>query len=263
MENNDYSEFVKFELDKLNSVQDKLKEQFNINSYENWFYDSDSSLLRLYNSDEDEIFFKYISIGTYSTNSQTWMWSWFNESSIETDKSETLKIKEFGSRQNYEKLLKGTFPSDEYDSWEFLAVSYKILGGIGAYRVKVDHLEKYMLLTEAYENKNSSEIRKLKQKTVDCKAHGYKRRAFLCQHLDLKTIKGFSESFDTTPGMELEDGDDFEAWCDECEKVRLESDGWNDESMIFANIKLVCEDCFFKHKEFNQIKKGWLRKLFS
>lgn len=52
--------------------------------------------------------------------------------------------------------------------------------------------------------------------------------------------------------MYLDEDDDFQAWCDDCEKVRSENNGWNDEKMEFAKIKLVCEDCYFDLKQFNQ-----------
>jgi len=51
--------------------------------------------------------------------------------------------------------------------------------------------------------------------------------------------------------MELSDEDDFQAWCNECEVVRVAEDGWNDNAMEFAKIKLVCEGCYFKMKELN------------
>ena len=51
--------------------------------------------------------------------------------------------------------------------------------------------------------------------------------------------------------MKLEDDDDLQAWCSECEKERLKTDGWNNISMEFAKIKLVCEKCYFELKKFN------------
>lgn len=249
----DYNEFAESELNKLIPIQENFKEKFNLNSYENWFYESEFSLLRVYNSDEDEVIFKYIPIGTFSNKSKTFMWSWFNESSIEPNKDETLRIKEFGIENNYIKLIDGTFESDEYDGWEFLAISFSILGGIGVYKVTSENLEKYFLLTKVIENKNSPEIQKMKQKTVDCENHGFGRPAFICQHLNLKTAVGFEEAFETFPGMELDEDDDLQAWCDECEKIRLENNGWNDETMEFAKIKLVCEDCYFEIKKLNEL----------
>ena len=41
-------------------------------------------------------------------------------------------------------------------------------------------------------------------------------------------------------------------WCGECEKVRIKNNGWNEISEGFAKIKLVCEDCYFDLKRFNQ-----------
>lgn len=51
--------------------------------------------------------------------------------------------------------------------------------------------------------------------------------------------------------MELNEEIDFQAWFSECEKERVKTDGWNDESMEFDKIKLVCENCYFMIKEFN------------
>ena len=247
----DYNEFAQSELDKLIPIQDKFKAEFNIDSFANWFYDSDSHILRLYNDENDEIFFKYIPIGTFSFSSETWMWSWFNNYLSESNKSETLKIKDFGEENSFKKLYEGTFPSDKFDGWEFLAISYKILSGIGVYNVTTDNLNFYLLLTEQITNTNNAEIKMLKQKKMDCGNHGFKRPAYVCQHLNLQTSVGFEEAFETYEGMELDDEDDLQAWCSDCEKVRIKYDGWNEESEKFAQIKLVCEDCYFEMKKIN------------
>ncbi len=250
----DYKEFAKAELNRVISIQDRFKEEFDIDSYAHWFYDDESSILRLYNDEIDEIFFRYIPIGTYSLNKNTWMWSWFNNYLSEKNKIETLQIKQFGEKNQYEKLTNGTFPSDEFDGWEFLAISQNLLNGIGVYKINCDNLNYYVLLTEKVDSENNLEVRKLKQKTVDCGNHGFKRPAFVCQHLELNSQNGFEEAFETFKGMDLDEDDDFAAWCDECEKKRIECDGWNDVSEAFAKIKLICEDCYFEMKESNQHK---------
>lgn len=55
--------------------------------------------------------------------------------------------------------------------------------------------------------------------------------------------------------MELEEDDDLQAWCSKCEDIRLKDGGWNDENMKYANIKLVCEKCYFEMKD-NNLEKG-------
>lgn len=245
-----YEEFSQEKLDNLIQIQDLFKKQFDIDAYANWFYDSEFELLRLYNSDDDEIYFTYIPVGSYSHKKQTWMWSWFNDSSIEKSKEKVLQVKEFGVKNQYEKLSEGTFPSDEFDGWELTSVCLDFLNGIGAYKVNSDHLDIYMILIDV-ENRNSKNVKQLRQKTVDCNQHGYARPAFICKHLDCKTVRGFHEAFDTYKGMELEEDDDFQAWCDECEKIRIKHGEWNEKSESFAQIKLICENCYFELKNFN------------
>ena len=248
---NNYENFANKEIQNLIYIQNKFKENFNLDYYENWFYDSETELLRLYNSDDDEIFFKYIPIGTFSIEKQTWMWSWFNNYLTEKNKEKTMKIKNFGVKNNYEKLIEGTFPSDEYDGWKFSAIGVKLLGGIGIYKINLENLNYYLLLTEVSNDSNLSEIKKFKQKKVDCNSHGFSRPAFVCQHLNLESPKGFHEAFETQKGMDLDDEEDFQAWCDDCEKIRIKYDGWNENSETFAKIKLICENCYFDLKNFN------------
>lgn len=248
-----YDEFGQAKCNELMKVQERFKENFKINDYENWFYDSDTELLRLYSNDEDEIFFRYIPVGTFSFKSRTWMWSWFNTSTIEKSKNELLIIKEFGNKNHFPKLTEGTFDSDEYDGWEFASICLNFLNGIGVYKVESDGLEIFMLIMNV-EDEDSPRVRQFKQKKVDCGEHGFSRPAYVCIHLNLEKPGGFNEAFDTYEGMDLEEDDDFQAWCDDCEKIRIEYDGWNEESEKFTVITLVCENCYFDLKDFNNIK---------
>ena len=248
----EYNDFAEYELENLMPIQDLFKEKYRIDSFSNWFYDDEFQILRLYNDNEDEIFFKYIPIGTFSLTKETWMWSWFNNYLNEKNKTETLKIKKFGIENDYKKLYEGTFPSDKYDGWEFLAISFKLLNGIGAYNIQTENLNYYLLLTEKINSENNSEIKHLKQKTLDCGNHGFQRPAFVCKHLNLEKAVGFEEAFETYPGMELDQDDDLQAWCNECEEIRLKYGEWNEESEKFAQIKLVCENCYFEMKKLNE-----------
>ncbi|WP_426480162.1 hypothetical protein [Chryseobacterium sp. R2ACT005] len=160
-------------------------------------------------------------------------------------------VKEFGIEHNYKKLYNGTFPGDEYDGWELSSICFDFLKGVGVYKVNTDDLEKYLLVINV-PDEQSSEVKMMKQKKVDCDSHGYSRPAFVCQHLILEVPKGFEEALDTYKGMELEEDEDLQAWCSDCEKVRVEADGWNEESEKLAEITLICENCYFELKEFNK-----------
>jgi hypothetical protein len=90
---------------------------------------------------------------------------------------------------------------------------------------------------------------------VECNVHELRRRAFVCQRLNNKIQVGFEEAFDTFEGMELDGEEDFQAWCSKCEIVRQKEGEWNDNSMEFAKIKVICEGCYFDMKELNLGKR--------
>lgn len=242
-----YQKFANDNCQRLTEIQNNFKAQYSIDDYENWHYTQASEILRLH-SDDKEIFFKYIPVGTYSRNSNTWLWGWSNKDSVEPRKLKTLKIKKLGEQIGFEELISNQFEGNEYIGWELTSISFHELGGIGTYRVVSNQLEKYFILTNVI---SKSEVEKIESILIECKSHGLMRTAFICQHLNNTNKTGFEEAFKSHNGMELEDDDDFQAWCDECEIQRLKTDGWNDESMNFAKIKLVCEGCYFVIKEFN------------
>ena len=248
----EYIKYASQEYDKMSKAQEIFIKKYEVNLYENWFYDQESELIRLHNMDGSEIYFKYIPVGTYSLRSNTWMWSWHNEDSIEQHKNETIKTKELGKKYSFKYLTDGLIECEQEECWNLTAISKNLIEGIGVYCTKSDELLKFIIIKEPYLNLESREIRKIKQMKVDCGIHGFRRSAFVCQHLNLEKSKGFEEAFETSKGMELENDDDFAAWCSECEEIRIKNDGWNENSEKFAKIKLVCEECYFELKEFNQ-----------
>ena len=76
---------------------------------------------------------------------------------------------------------------------------------------------------------------------------------FVCQHLNKDTYTGFHEAFESNPLIEPDD--DYQAWCDECEKIILQEGEGNDVSEGFAKIRLICDQCFFEIKRRNVSSK--------
>lgn len=38
------------------------------------------------------------------------------------------------------------------------------------------------------------------------------------------------------------------AWCDECDNLLMSVGEWNDETEAFANIMMICENCYEKRR---------------
>lgn len=88
------------------------------------------------------------------------------------------------------------------------------------------------------------------EKKVSCCNHGERYPAFVCQHLVKNAKVGFWEPFDSDPSKTYKD-DELNAWCDKCDEVLTQEGEWNDKSEEFAQIKLICDKCFFDMKAFN------------
>lgn len=248
METIDYNSFAEQCVDELNILQDKFKENYDLDWYENWFYNQATGLLT-FSTGEVQLNFKYFQTGSFCLKSYTWKWAWDNEHTLDNVKGPTKLIKELGERSNVSKLTTGCFPSDEFEAWEFTAIAAKLAKGIGVYRpISDDQLQIFLVITEFIDAETAQNI---KDKYVQCGTHEYSRKAFVCQHLNHTTKVGFEEAFETYEDMELSEDDDFQAWCDKCETVRQQEGEWNDKSMAFAQIKFVCDKCYFEMKELN------------
>lgn len=247
MENSDYNSFAETCVAKLQVLQEQFLKEYDLDWYDNWFYNQATGLLT-FSTGDVELNFKYFQIGTFSERTSTWKWSWDNEHTLENVKKQTDLIKEFGLKSNYPKLTTGYFQSDEFDAYEFAAIAVHLTNGIGIYRPVSEHLKIFLIIIELIDNETAQSI---KDRFVKCGDHDYRRRAFVCKHLNHTTKVGFEEAFETFEDMELLEDDDFQAWCNECEIVRQQEGEWNENSMAFADIKAVCEKCYFEMKELN------------
>ena len=248
METLDYNSFAEACVEELKFLQDKFQDQYDVDWYDNWFYNQSTRLLT-FSTGDLELNFRYFTVGSFSEKSSTWKWSWDNDTTLDSVKEKVNIIKEFGRSSNFAKLTTGYFDSDEFEAWEFVAIAAKLAGGIGVYRPVNDRqLQMFFVVTEFIDNEAAKKIR---DKYVECEAHEYRRIAFVCRHLSHKTRVGFQEAFETAEDMELSDDDDFLAWCDECEVVRQSEGEWSERLINFAGLKIVCEKCYFEIKELN------------
>ena len=90
-------------------------------------------------------------------------------------------------------------------------------------------------------------------KKVKCRIHGQSYAAFVCQHLLKCQGLGFFCANDP-------DDPQPDAWCTECEKVRLDEGEWNDTAEAFAKITGLCAVCYDLIKQRNQPPAGFFCK---
>ena len=93
------------------------------------------------------------------------------------------------------------------------------------------------------------------EKKIQCKKHGERYPAFVCQHLVDGTGLGFWEPFDSDPTKTYTE-EELNAWCNKCDEILIKEGEWNDKSEAFAQIKLVCDKCFFRMKLANKLNQN-------
>ena len=234
-------------LSHISSLQDKFTRLYDLNSYERWDFDEDFGVLHFESDNGRNLYFKYSLVGSFSSKTSTWKWSWDNQYLKESERKNVDKVKAFGEQNGFIALTTGLIQGDEYIGSEMTAISAKVLQAIGMYRFTQDHLTYYIIFSNELTKKEYDE---LKENAVICDNHGASWPAFVCQHLNKGAYTGFHEPSESDPLIKPEDG--YQAWCDECEKIRLQEGEWNDVSEGFAKIRLICSGCFFDIKQRNQ-----------
>ena len=250
-EKESFDSFLTKTMERLAIEQEHFKIKYSIDNYDHCDYHQPSGIFT-FSNDIDKLFFAYQVIGTFSTKSNTWLWSWANNNTYPNVRIDSEKIKIFGLENNYEKLTKSKWDAEEVDGWEMLSIANWLLRPLGVYRILIEQLFIFVIFKKQLTENEANFLKEHSKQLVDCGSHGLRRPAFVCQHLDKQSRKGFNEAFETWENMELNNEDDFQAWCDECEKIRIKYNGWNEESEKYAKIVLICENCYFELKRINK-----------
>ena len=78
-------------------------------------------------------------IGSVSTKTNTWLWSWANPSLLDTVRSRTTSIREVGDDRDFPHLTVPKWPAEEADGWDMAAVAAHVLDAQGVYRTPDDY----------------------------------------------------------------------------------------------------------------------------
>jgi hypothetical protein len=87
-------------------------------------------------------------VGSYSTYSHTWRWSWANKYVAEGMKKDIAKVKEYGERQRYKELITAEWECDEDYAGTMTAAAGYLLKAKGAYRGPIEDGYVFILITD-------------------------------------------------------------------------------------------------------------------
>ena len=144
----DWVDVVTTAHNSLSEKQEAIMAEYKIGEHERFDWDQENGTLVFSNNGKPAVVAKVQFVGSISTKSDTWLWSWANQTILNNVKDQMHKVREFGISKNYEALVNEKWPGDEVDGWEMTSITSYILGAKGAYRTSGESGFTYMVITD-------------------------------------------------------------------------------------------------------------------
>lgn len=147
-EKNNYDKFLDEVAEGFGADAEKLNKEFKLGKYGRWDADQDTGKLIFSDKGKPKVIASFQIAGSYSTYSNTWKWSWANETVDLAMKRDMNKIKEFGEKNQFKELSTAQWECDEDYAWTMTAVAGHLLKAKGAYRGQIQDGFVYLLITD-------------------------------------------------------------------------------------------------------------------
>lgn len=127
--------------------QAKTEEAFGIGTHERWGADYAKAQFTLGSSQAISVVAEMQVVGTFAKRSNSWLWSWANDSMEPNLYSEIARLRTFGEVRGIATLADPYLESvEEVDGWELTSVARYVLGWDAVYRAPMDRRYLFMLL---------------------------------------------------------------------------------------------------------------------
>jgi hypothetical protein len=130
----EYETFSREATDYLKARIEHAKAQFGIGSFPRYEYDLFRGEIWWGEVGAPKVRGRVTVVGTISTKSNTWLWSWANPHFSDIILGDIDKVRELGEREAITKLTEGKWAADEVDGWEMTSIAARLLEAQGAYR---------------------------------------------------------------------------------------------------------------------------------
>ncbi len=119
----------------LEAQMRQLEQDFAFSSYERFDLNPHTAEMTFSNAGVPQVIARVQFVGSYSTRSQSWLWSWANDSMPDAAKQDILQVKQFGEEQQAAPLTVARLEGDgdEGFGWTATAISAFLLKAKGAY----------------------------------------------------------------------------------------------------------------------------------
>jgi hypothetical protein len=140
--------FVKECHEELQIKQDTLRREYGLSRHKRWDWYQDRGELIFSNDGVPALVAKIEFVGSVSTASNTWLWSWADSSVSDTVRSRIAAVWDFGEERDFPHLMVPKWAAEEADGWDMAAVAAHVLDAAGIYRTPGDNGFTFILLMQ-------------------------------------------------------------------------------------------------------------------
>jgi len=138
---------------ELQEKQDQLGQEYELGTHARWWFEQETGTLQFFDADDRlRVEAAVVDIGSYSSKSNSWKWSWCNPSVLPWLQQKAEPLKELEHMTGLQLFGRDTaFTIDgEGMAWEFAALAVKQLGALGCYRApssRPEGLQIFLVIT--------------------------------------------------------------------------------------------------------------------
>lgn len=150
MTDDEFNAFAERATKELNQKQASLIESYRIGHYKDFWFDQTTGRLQFKDKKGRVVVEASVTpIGSFSMKSNTWQWSWANESLVESLREKAERLMGLGSLTGMNVFQMPTFAADEQMAWELAAMAVYHLQSLGCYRMPAKQSQLFVAIDDA------------------------------------------------------------------------------------------------------------------
>lgn len=147
----------------LQHLQANLEHVYHLSHYEHFHWSQSDGQLIFSDHGKIKVVADVQFVGDISTISSTWLWAWANHTVLPKMKLGSIRVRNYGAKHGYGKLVKAEWDATQDDGWEMTAVAASILNAKGAYRSPGGNGFQFLVITDIHWAKPVHSIHRARQ----------------------------------------------------------------------------------------------------
>jgi hypothetical protein len=134
MNDDQFQKYIDTCFEELEKKQQNLIDNFGFGSFDKYEHDFDKEELYFLNNGKVEVVAKIVPLGSFNSDSNTWMWAWANEAFPTELQLKSAQLKQLEEITGFEMFGNKMAEIEEDMTWEIAGMALNLLKFEGVYR---------------------------------------------------------------------------------------------------------------------------------